>query len=104
MTKDALPLFETDMHHELLRYTATDITSAFSAGLIESVKSPKLMFKVRFASMLVITDAYGVADEQVAQAPLDYGLAVTSRSKCAGRSVGALFFNNAVPIYEGRQS
>lgn len=58
LTKDALPLFETDMHHELLRYTATDITSAFSAGLIESVKSPKLMFKVRFASMLVISDAY----------------------------------------------
>lgn len=47
LTKDALPLFETDMHHELLRYCATDITSAFSGGLLEAVKSPKLMFKVR---------------------------------------------------------
>lgn len=46
LTKDALPLFETDMHHELLRYTATDITSAFSGGLLDAVKSPKLNFKV----------------------------------------------------------
>ncbi|KAK9904717.1 hypothetical protein WJX75_001194 [Coccomyxa subellipsoidea] len=45
LTKDALPLFETDMHHELLRYTATDITSAFSGGLLDAVKSPKLNFK-----------------------------------------------------------
>ena len=34
------------MHHELLRYCATDITSAFSAGLIDAVRSPKLIFKV----------------------------------------------------------
>jgi len=46
LTKDALPMFETDMHHELLRYCATDITSAFSAGLIDAVRSPKLLFKV----------------------------------------------------------
>ena len=46
LTKDALPLFETDMHHELLRYCATDITSAFSAGLIDAVRSQKLIFKV----------------------------------------------------------
>ncbi|CAL8464659.1 g4194 [Coccomyxa elongata] len=45
LTKDALPLFETDMHHELLRYCATDITSAFSGGLLDAVKSPKLIFK-----------------------------------------------------------
>lgn len=47
LTKDALPLFETDMHHELLRYCATDITSAFSGGLLDAVKSPKLIFKAR---------------------------------------------------------
>ena len=46
LTKDALPLFETDVHHELLRYCATDITNAFSSGLIEAVRSPKLIFKV----------------------------------------------------------
>ena len=46
LTKDALPLFETDMHHELLRYCATDITSAFSTGLMDAVRSPKLIFKV----------------------------------------------------------
>lgn len=47
LTKDALPLLDTDLHHELLRYCATDITSAFSTGLIEAVKSPKLVFKAR---------------------------------------------------------
>ena len=46
LTKDALPLFETDMHHELLRYCATDITNAFSGGLTDAVRSPKLLFKV----------------------------------------------------------
>ena len=46
LTKDALPLFEADVHHELLRYCATDITNAFSSGLIEAVRSPKLIFKV----------------------------------------------------------
>ena len=53
LTKDALPLFETDMHHELLRYCATDITSAFSAGLIDAVRSPKLIFKVPFQSAIL---------------------------------------------------
>jgi fatty acid synthase len=47
LTKDALPLFETDMHHELLRYCATDITNAFSGGLVDAVRSPKLLFKVQ---------------------------------------------------------
>ena len=47
LTKDALPMLDCDLHHELLRYCATDITSAFSTGLIESVKSPKLVFKAR---------------------------------------------------------
>ena len=41
-----------DMHHELLRYCATDITSAFSAGLIDAVRSPKLIFKVPSRSTL----------------------------------------------------
>ena len=46
LTKDALTLFETDVHHELLRYCATDITNAFSGGLMDAVRSPKLLFKV----------------------------------------------------------
>jgi fatty acid synthase len=46
LTKDALEMFEMDMHRELLRYCATDITSAFSTGLLDAVRSPKLTFKV----------------------------------------------------------
>lgn len=56
LTKDALPLFETDMHHELLRYCATDITSAFSTGLMDAVRSPKLIFKVPPRSTLSSAD------------------------------------------------
>lgn len=47
LTKDALPLFDQDLHHEMLRYCATDVTNAFSGGLIDAIKSPKLIFKVR---------------------------------------------------------
>ena len=46
LTKDALPLFEADSRRELLRYCATDVTSAFSSGLVEAVRSPVLSFKV----------------------------------------------------------
>ena len=46
LTKDALPLFESDSRRELLRYCATDVTSAFSSGLMEAVRSPALVFKV----------------------------------------------------------
>ena len=47
LTKDALPLFDQDLHHEMLRYCATDVTNAFSGGLLDAVKSPKLIFKAR---------------------------------------------------------
>ncbi len=47
LTKDALPLLDAGLNAELLQYTATDITNAFSSGLLEAVKSPKLQFKVR---------------------------------------------------------
>ncbi len=46
LTKDALPLLDAGLNAELLQYTATDITNAFSSGLLEAVKSPKLQFKV----------------------------------------------------------
>ncbi len=50
LTKDALPLLDAGLNAELLQYTATDITNAFSSGLLEAVKSPKLQFKVRRAA------------------------------------------------------
>ena len=56
LTKDALPLLDCDLHHELLRYCATDITSAFSTGLIDAVKSPKLVFKARARSSQCVQD------------------------------------------------
>ena len=52
LTKDALPLLETGLNAELLQYTATDITNAFSGNLLDSIKSPKLQFKVQSSSQL----------------------------------------------------
>ena len=46
LTKDALPLLDAGLNAELLTYTATDITNAFSSSLLDAVKSPKLQFKV----------------------------------------------------------
>ena len=46
LTKDALPLLSAGLNAELLHYTATDITNAFSSSLLDAVKSPKLQFKV----------------------------------------------------------
>ena len=46
LTKDALPLLDAGLNAELLQYTATDITNAFSSSLQDAVKSPKLHFKV----------------------------------------------------------
>ena len=61
LTKDALPLLDCDLHHELLRYCATDITSAFSTGLIESVKSPKLVFKARRPARTALPRAWYIS-------------------------------------------
>ena len=46
LTRDALPLLDDGLNAELLQYTATDITHAFSSSLLESVRNPKLQAKV----------------------------------------------------------
>ena len=46
LTRDALPLLDDGLNAELLQYTATDITNAFSSSLLDSVRSPKLQSKV----------------------------------------------------------
>ena len=53
LTKDALPLLDAGLNAELLQYTATDITNAFSSSLLDAVKSPKLQFKVGQVGLLL---------------------------------------------------
>ena len=50
LTKNALPLLDAGLHSELLQYVATDVTNAFSGGLQDALKSPKLQFKARSAT------------------------------------------------------
>jgi fatty acid synthase, animal type len=47
LTKDAVPILEKDGNAELLQYCATDVTPAFGPALIDSLRSPKVAFKVR---------------------------------------------------------
>jgi hypothetical protein len=69
LTKDALPLFDCNLHHELLRYCATDITSAFSAGLLDAVKSPKLMFKARLLFLMHLASPHSVVPAAAGMLP-----------------------------------
>ena len=52
LTKDALPLLDAGLNAELLQFTATDVTNAFSGSLLDAVKSPKLQFKVTSVALM----------------------------------------------------
>jgi fatty acid synthase, animal type len=47
LTKDAVPILDKDGTAELLQYCATDVTPAFGPALLDTLRSQKLVFKVR---------------------------------------------------------